>query len=302
MEWDDVRVLLAVLRAGNLQEAGAQLGVDRTTIGRRLAVLEASLGLRLFVRTRDGFRRTAAAERLRPHAERMEAEAVALAQVASSDQTRAEGVVKLATTDAFAQILVSEGLLAIREQHPDLVLELLAGNRPVDLLVGEADLALRVSAYRGAELKARCLARVATGLFASHEYVGRRGLVRSRKGLVGHDVLLPAGELARMPEARWLSERTGARVVFSSSSMPALIGAAAAGLGVVALKLGLAAREPRLLPMMVIEELPKQPLWLVSRSDGMSRAAVRVVADRISAICGALFSAGPVLGRRGRLG
>src|SRR5215471_5434530 len=122
MEWGDVKVFLALLRAKSLHEAGARLGVDRSTISRRAAALERSVGAQLFVRTREGIRPTTAAERLRPIAERMERDATLLAEAArGADDLASGGVVKVATTEALAAFLVEEGLLALREQHPGLV-------------------------------------------------------------------------------------------------------------------------------------------------------------------------------------
>lgn len=78
MIWDDVRVFLAIARSGQLQSAAKQLGMDRTTVGRRLAALESALGLRLFHRTRDGLTLTPAGERTVTSAERMESASTAL--------------------------------------------------------------------------------------------------------------------------------------------------------------------------------------------------------------------------------
>ena len=283
MEWDDVRMLLALLRAKNLQEAGGRLGVDRSTMSRRLSALEKSLGAPLFTRTREGLRPTAAVERLRPHAERMELEAAALAQAAVAADT-VTGVVRVATTEALAAYLVTEGLLGVREQHPELVVELLGGNRPVDLARGEADLAVRLVPLREASLRARCVAKLGIGLFASPAYLRARGAVRSVASLRGHDVLLPAGELAQLPEARWLAARTDVRVVFRSSSMPALVAAAVAGHGLTALTLAWGDAEAGLARVLALEEIPRRPVWLVTHAESAARPAVRVVGDRVAAI------------------
>jgi DNA-binding transcriptional LysR family regulator len=144
MDWDDVRLLLVLLDSGTLHDAGKRLGVDRSTVSRRLALLERHLGARLFVRTRDGLQPTAAAIRIRPFAETMAAQTAGLEQAAQSADRAATGLVRLATTEAIATLLVERGLLSLREQQPGLALELLGGNRPVDLLRGEADLAVRV--------------------------------------------------------------------------------------------------------------------------------------------------------------
>lgn len=283
MEWDDVRVLLALLRAKNLNEAGARLGVDRSTISRRLGALEKALGARLFTRTREGLRPTAAVERLRPHAERMEVEAAALANAAVAREV-VSGVVRVATTEALGPFLVAEGLLGVRDQHPDLVVEVLGGNRPVDLARGEAELAVRIAPLRDASLKARCVARLGIGLFASPAYVRARGLPRSAAALRGHDVLLPSGELGVLPEARWLAARPGVRVVFRSSSMPALVAAAVAGFGLAALSLPWGDREPGLERVMTLDDIPRRPVWVVTHAESAARAAVRVVADRVASI------------------
>jgi DNA-binding transcriptional LysR family regulator len=284
MDWDDVRVLLLLLRGSSLHEAARKLGVDRSTVSRRVAALEASLGSRLMVRTRDGMRPTASAERMRAHAERMEAEAHALELAAKARQERAAGVVRVATTEALASFLVSEGLLDLREHHPELVVELLGGNRPVDLSRGEADVAVRLAPLKDASLRVRCVAKMGIGLFASASYVRARGAPRTPAQLRGHDLLLPAGDLSQLPEAKWLAARPQSRIVFRSSSMPALVAAAVAGHGIAAMTLVWGDREPGLERLMVIDDLPKRPVWLVTHAAASTREPIKVVADRIAAL------------------
>jgi DNA-binding transcriptional LysR family regulator len=286
VDWDDVRVLLAIFRARNQDDAARALGVDRSTISRRLAVLERSLGARLFVRTPAGVRPTDAALRLRPHAERMETEATGLATAAAAREERVSGLVRIATTEALGLQLVTRGLLRFCERHPLLVLEILGSNRVVDLARGEADVALRVSPVHGASLRVRCVARSAVGLFASPGYLQRRGGLRSPSALRGHDVLLPSGELARLPESRWLASRPGARVALRSNSMPVLVAAARDGRGIVPLGVGWGDDEPGLERLALLDKLPKRAIWLVTTSDGATRAAVKLVTDRIATLFG----------------
>lgn len=290
MDWDDVRVLLALLRARQLQEAGAHLGLDPSTVSRRLAALEAKAGARLFVRTRDGLRPTAMAERLRPHAEGMEAQAAALRQALRVDETRASGIVRVATTDAFARILVGEGILDLRQEHPDLVVEVLAGNQSVDLARGDADIAVRLAALKQPALRARVVATTDVGLFASPGYLRTHRVVRSSSDLAGHDVLLPTGDLSRLPEARWIASCPGIRVIFRSNSMQALIAAAISAQGMVPLPLGWGDAEPLLERVLVLEAIPKRKVWLVTHEAASERPAVRVVSERIVSILARLFA------------
>lgn len=285
MDWDDVRVFLALIRASSLNEAADRLRVDRSTISRRLAALERSVGERLFARTREGLRPTAGGERMRPHAERMEADAASLENAAKAGGRRAEGIVRVATTEALSSLLVRQGLLGVSDEHPDLTIELLADNKSVNLSRGEADVALRLARVGQQALRVRCVARIAIGLFASSSYLRGRGRVRARGSLAGHDVLLPTGELSGLPEVRWLAAQAGVRVVFRSNSMPALLSAACAGHGIVPIGTPWGDGQPELERLRVLDHVPRRPIWLVSSADALARPAVRLVSDRVAAIC-----------------
>ncbi len=280
MSWDDVRMLLIMLEVRNLHDAGKRLGVDRSTVSRRLSGLEEQLGTRLFTRTRDGLRPTAAAERMRPFAAKMAAEAAAVELAAHSSAEPTAGVVRVATTEAIASLLIERDLLGLRDQYPDVVIELSSTNQPVDLLRGDADLAVRVSPLRHASLRVRCVARLKIGLFAAPSYLARRGRPTTPSALRGHDVLVPGGELSRLPEARWLRARPGVRVVFAANSVPALVAATARGLGIAPLTAVLA--DARIERLQLLDEVPMRPIWLATPASATSRPAVRVVADRIA--------------------
>jgi len=291
MNWDDLRIFLAVAKAGRLEAAGKVLGIDRTTVGRRLASLEASLGVPLFARTRDGQRLTTTGVRARDHAARMDAAARALvADAAPVDQFA--GVVRLAVTDAFAPFLVANGLLSIQVTHRQLRLIVLAANRRLDLEAGEADLALRVDPIRGAALRARRVGGSAIALYASREYLDRAGAPRSPAQLRGHALVLPTSELAHLPEARWLAARKGTSIGFESNSMPALIEAARAGAGILALVSMWGRRDPCLVRLFDIPGLGPRSLWLVSSAEAARRPPVRAVADHLARILSSPAPAG----------
>jgi DNA-binding transcriptional LysR family regulator len=282
MDWDDIRVFLAVARAGNLARGAREAGLDRSTASRRIAALEASLGAQVFARSREGLRLSPVGARLAEHAERMAAEARALVAEAADVGGKVAGTVRVATTEALAVLLVEEGLLGVRDRYPELCVELLGGNRPVDLGRGEADLALRVTPVREASVQVRVVAKMGVALFASEAYVRRRGAPADAPSLAGHDVLLPGGELAALPEARWLAEQPGVRVAFRSSSLPALLAATAAGVGIGAVTDAWGARVAGLRRLFPLAAVEPRPLWLATAPESAARATVRVVADRIA--------------------
>ncbi len=281
MNWDDVRVFLAVARAGSLAGGAREVGLDRSTASRRITALEKALGALVFARSREGLRLSPAGVRLLERAERMASEARALA-LEAADAGEMVGTVRVATTEALAVLLVEEGLLDVRRGHPDLVIELLGGNRPVDLTRGEADLVLRFTPVREASVKVRRVALFGVALFAAESYARQRGAPAGEEALAGHDVLLPGGELSALPEAKWLSSRPGVRVALRSSSMPALVAAAVAGSGIAAITDAWGRRTPGLRRLFTVDEVPPRPLWLAMAPEAAARAAVRRVAERIT--------------------
>jgi DNA-binding transcriptional LysR family regulator len=218
---------------------------------------------------------------MRPFAEKMATDAAAVEQAARSVERSATGVVRVAMTEAIAMLLVERDLLSLREHYPDVQIQISTKNQPVDLQRGEADLAVRISPLRHASLQARCIARLPIGLFAAPAYLTRRGRPTPAR-LSGHDVIVPGGDLARLPEARWLAARRGVRVAFSSNSVPALVAAAARGAGIVPLTAVLGDLDTRLERLQLVEELPPRAVWLVTPVTSGKRPAVRVVADRIA--------------------
>ncbi len=279
--WDDARIFLAVLRAPTLAAAARALRLDKSTVSRRIEALERGLAARLFVRTREGLRPSLVGERLRAHAERLEAEVHALTSAAVASAGEVSGRVRIATTEGLAARLVQGGLLDLRAQYPELELEILGGNRPVDLSRGEAELAIRISPTTDPNLTVRVLGRYAISLFAAPSYLRARGLPRTAAQLAGHDVLLPSGELEQLPEARWLASRPGVRVAFRSSSLPALVEAGVRGHGILPVSRAWGDATAGLDHLFELAAIPARPTWLVVHPDVARQPAVRLVADRL---------------------
>jgi len=135
-------------------------------------------------------------------------------------------------------------------------------------------------------LRARRVARLPFALFAGEGYVARRGRPRTEEQLAGHDVLLLAGELAALPESRWLAAHPGVRVALRSTSMPALVAATLEGQGLLVLAGSWGDREAGLVRLFDVEALKPRPLWLVMHPDAAIRAAVKIVADHVAMIAG----------------
>lgn len=286
MDWNDIQVFRAVARARSLTQGARQLGLDRSTASRRIAALEKALVARLFLRTRAGLKLSASGERLLAHAERMGLEAHALERSASEEGQGVAGLVRIATTDILAELLVRGGLLALRATHPALELEILGGNRPVDLSQGEADLALRLTRAKEPSLRVRRVARFPFAVFAGEKYLAQRGRPRTPEELAGHDVLVLAGELASLPEAKWLAARPGVRVALRTNSLTTLLAGVTEGYGLALLSAPRGVSEPKLVRLFEVSEFTPRGVWLVMHPDAAARTAVRVVAEHVASVVG----------------
>lgn len=287
LDWDDLRVLCALFRERGARTAAVRLELDRATVVRRLARAEQVLGQRLFLRTRDGLRPSPAGTALWARLKHVE-EAVAGLIVNAADDEIA-GVVTVATTDGLAPWLLEQGLLEALAPWPALSITLVTGNAAVAVDAAEADVAVRAGIITGDGLLVRRAARCVLVAFCSAAYIAARGRPESMADLAFHDLLVPDGDLARLPEARLL-RGSGGRVRFASSSLPALELACARGLGVTVLTQAWGTRAG-LTPLFTID-LPPRTVSLVLNAESRERPAVRVVIDVLLRLLGRLDDQG----------
>lgn len=272
IDWDDLRYFLCAVRAGSLAGAARSLGVEHTTIGRRLSALERSLGAPLVLRGPDGLTPTALGERLLPLVAEVERAVLAISELAVSQRSS----VRLAVPSGFAKLFTA-GLGRLRADHPGLSLELVSGARPVNLGKGEADLALRSGPVADEALVVRKLCEAGWSLYASEEYLARRPGPIDMADLSGHEVIGFDTSLADLPAARWLEERSAkATVALRGREMTDMAAAAAGGVGLAVLPCLLGDAEPAL-RRLTREVVATRPLSLVYRREVRLSPDVRAV-------------------------
>jgi DNA-binding transcriptional LysR family regulator len=278
-EWDDARYFLAIHRKGSLSAAARQLGVNQSTVGRRLIALEEELGAHLFIRTRDGYRIAPAGERLLPRAERMEDEATAIAREITGQVTSLTGGICITTADLFGARIVAPLLVAFHERYPEIDLELDADNRLRSLSKREADMAVRVGGTLEAGLAVRKLGEFSNAAYASRQYIERRG--RPREGdWASHDFIGYSDPLIRTGESQWVEERAAkGRVVLRTINTLAQVTAAAAGMGIAVLPCYAGDVEPGLVRVAPPTKCVQHPIWLVVHEDVRHAARIRACSD-----------------------
>jgi len=279
VDWDQVRLFLAIARGGSLAAAATRLGLDISTVSRRLDRLEAELGVHLFDRTRDGTLPSAAAEQMLPHAEEMELGLHRFAAAGAQIETEVEGVVRLTVPPGIADAFIAPLLVELHARHPRLVIELDASIPYADLTRHHADLALRATRPTSGDLVVTRVIETRSLPMTSPAYAAELGRLRR---LTDARWIVYGADLAHLATSRWLREHGDPPAVLRTSHYSSQVAAALAGLGVM-----VAAEPYRLVGLVPVtpsralaaawRALPVEELWLVGH-----RALRRV--PRIAAV------------------
>jgi DNA-binding transcriptional LysR family regulator len=269
LDWNDVRYFLAAARVGTLAGAARALGVEHSTVGRRLRALEEAFGGPLVLRGPDGLRLTPLGERLRPAAEQVNRSMVQLLAIATSDQTR----VRLALPSGFAELFTTR-LATLQKSMPTVVLEIVSGAREVDLVHHEADLAVRGGPITDPELVARKVAEVGWSLYAAPDYLQRHPL-KDPIDLRNHRFIGYDSTLSESPPARWI-ETHAHQIVLRSREMSDMASAAITGAGIALLPCHIGGAAAGLV-RLTSEVLVTRDLWLVYRRESRLSVAVQQV-------------------------
>lgn len=275
--WEELRTVHALLRHGTLAEAARALGIDATTVGRRLATAEKRAGATLFERTGTAITPTDRARGLADDLASMESSALAIeSSLSASPELR--GTVKLALSDAFAQYFLVGELAAILRRLPGIELELVTGHRLADLLRREADLALRFVRPTQPDLVARRLASVRWSLYGARSYLARRERPDPERGLAGHRLIRWAGPPLRPALSSWLDAHAfAAETTLSAHGLHVMVEACGKGLGLALLPGPMALG--RGLERAIDGALDTSEHWLVMHRHTRQLPRVRAVAD-----------------------
>ncbi|UHD44789.1 LysR family transcriptional regulator [Aureimonas altamirensis] len=281
MDWDDLKIFLAIARDGQILGAARRLALNHATVARRLDRLELTLGERLFLRRSGGCELTAAGTALLPRAERVEAELLAAEASARSAGGQLTGTVRIGAPDGFGTAFLAPRLWRLLDGQPRLTLQLVPVARAFSLSRREADLAITVEKPDQGRLVSRKLITYGLGLYAARGYLASHGEPQdaealARHRLIGHvDDLVYSRSLHYAEDAglRWQSD-------YEISSAVGQVEAVAAGGGIGILHHFMArgrADLQRLLPEIAIA----RTYWLVTHQSTANPAAVRHVADGI---------------------
>ena len=284
VNWDALQAFLAVARTGRISAAARRLDVEHTTISRRLAALEAALGVPLFYRTNTGYTLTAHGRNALMQAEAMEQAALALTARVREGSGAIAGRVRIAMAPEFASHWLAPHLEAFRAKHPQIEVHILVGTRQRDLSRGEAELAVQSPRPRQKDLVAVRIGRTTLALYASTTIVtGPRWRITSPETLRGVRLLTYTSGFRMLQEARWfqaLLAEVGAYM--ETNSTHALVAAARTGVGVAVLPRFVARWHDDLVE--VSDPVAAHDVWLITHPEFRRDPKVRATADFVKKI------------------
>lgn len=277
-DWDDLRYFLALVRHRSLSATARALKANHVTVARRIAHLEAALGVSLFDRRATGYALTAKGHDIAAAARVMEDAALAVDHHAEAGD-KVSGLVRLAVTRALADDFLIDRLAAFHRDYPAIDLEILTGSRILSLWRREADIALRFGRPSEGELLARKVATVGFGFYAA------RGVARAI-GKGGAPPIIAFDEDSQfVADAAWLTrEFSGTRVTLRANSQTSQAAAARAGFGVAMLPHFLGRGDARLVEVRLDKKPPDREVWLLLRPDLARMPRVRMLADFLAAL------------------
>lgn len=246
-DWNDLRYFLALSRHRTMVAAAQALGVNQTTVFRRLNAMEERLGTRLFERLPNGYLKTSAGESLLPSAERVAEEVAAAELRLAGEDLRPSGTIRLTTTEDLMVAFLQPHIAGFRREYPDIRLEVVVGNLLFDITRREADIAIRPTSRPPEHLVGRNLGAIGWAVYGSTTYLRKHGTPDKPAQLAGHSIVTADQTLTSIDASRWIMRHAGEQdVVFRSDSLLVQLGAVREGIGLAILPCFLADEDRRL--------------------------------------------------------
>ncbi|MFA5122184.1 LysR family transcriptional regulator [Zavarzinia sp.] len=289
-DWDDLKIALAIARHGTLTAAGRALGLNQSTMGRRLAAFESAIGRPLFERQGNALLPTETGARVVAAAEHMAGTMAELSVELSGGPTPLEGVLRLSAPELLIAPFLASRLAPFVSGHPGLSIELVSDERPPVLARRDSDIALRFALPDQAELFVRRVAFVAFAVYAAPRYVLTAGLDPEERRspapgtFAGCDAIGPPPELSGSPDAQWFAHLArGARPALRVDGTLGQLEAVKAGLGVALLPCFIG-DDAGLTRLTAPGACPLREVWLAVHRELRHAPRLRAAIDQISAI------------------
>lgn len=268
INWDDLKVFLAVARLESLSAAGKTLRMDPATVGRRINRLEDSLKTRLFTKSPQGYHLTEAGEKLTAHADEAERAVNSVREESQSEPDRLSGSIRIGAPDGVANYLLPQICATIGDDHPGLEIQIVALPRVFNLSKREADMAITVSPPSSGRLTVQKLTDYHLHLAATKSYLDQHSAILSRGDLKDHRLIGYIPDMIFDKELDYISEvGEAANAELQSNSFSVQLNWARHGAGVCIVHDFAMPTYPDLVKILTDEVSLKRSFYLIRHAD-----------------------------------
>lgn len=278
MNWNDLKIFLAVARQGSARAAAEKLGIHHSTITRRIEAFETAQKVHLFDRLNTGYRLTDAGESLLESATRIESEVSSVERNIFGQDVSLKGEIRVTMPDAIAANLLMPDLVTFMEKYPEIDLKVLISYGVLSLTKREADIAIRLSDRPAEHLVGRKVVRYHIATYGSKEYIARHSLPTQTEGVhwIGWNFPKHKTEWIARSEFPHMPSRGDFNNVLVQ------LAAVKAGLGIARLPCFIGDIEPTLQRVVSGRSAPFHDIWILTHKDLLSTARIQLFMDFIS--------------------
>ncbi len=280
MDWNALKVFLAVAQTGTLAGAASKLSVNHSTVFRRLHSFEEEVGGRLFERHNNRYILTLMGQEMLEKGKGIEDSFDTLERHVIGKDFQPKGIVKITAPTNIAYRLLPGYLESFRRDYPDIQIELLVSNLELNMSNRQADIAVRATPSPPEHLVGRKVRDISWGVYAGDAYSNERGKPNNVKDLKGHSIIGATGNLAGLPAFTWLDKELGEQVSIRSDELVAMSYLAEAGHGLALLPNDQV--RPELKELFTVDVGSKSDLWLLTHPDLRNVERIKLVMQHLT--------------------
>jgi DNA-binding transcriptional LysR family regulator len=276
INWDDYFYFLQVARLGSLNAASKALGVNHSTVLRRINALEEKLEVRLFERLQSGYTLTESGGEIFNQIDHIEDDLLTVERKIAGRDIRYEGTIKLSTTDTLGQHWLPPYVKSFKEQYPGILLDIDIRTSYTDLAKREADIVISAVNHHPDYMIGKVLGPIKLKLYASRDYVEKNGKPSSPGDLARHKLLILNDELRKIGFNEWLKSLVPrSEINLSCNMITSLYSYALQGMGIAPLPTYIGEGDSRLISIMDVPEKFYRKIWILTHPDLKTTSRIR---------------------------
>lgn len=282
MDWNSLKVFLAIQQNGSLLAAAKALEVNHSTVFRRLNSLEEQLGVRLFERLNNQYQLTLSGEEILPMAQRIANAFDSLERQVIGQDFQPKGTVVITAPENIACRFLPRYLVNFKINYPDISIELLSSNQQVDMNSRQADIALRAVESPPEHLVGRRVSRIPWSVFGSADYQKKHGFPTDLPSLKQHLLIGGSGAINQLPAFQWLDKQHRDQVVVRCDKLTTMSYLAQSGQGLALLPND--QQRPEIIKLFSLPQGKTSDLWLLTHPDLRNVVKVKLVMQYLAEV------------------